>query len=124
MPRWAPRLFTASLLLILGAVLGHAAEHEGWLRGVFHCSSVDICHGDDDGAPCDSAACHSHDEPAAVDLAMPPAPSIESARAILEAPSLVRILCPIAAAESLRPDIPIAPPPPAAWTAGCRPLLI
>jgi hypothetical protein len=107
MPRWAPRLFAAGLLLLLGAVLGHAAEHEGWIKGLFHCSAVEACHAEDDAAPCDNGGCHSHDEIDSPDLALPAAPAPEMLRALFEAPDFVQTPLSAPWAPSLRPDVPI-----------------
>lgn len=121
---WAPRLFSTGLLLLLGVVLGHAAEHDGWFKGLFHCHAVEVCHGDADAVPCDGAACHSHDE-VAQDIALPSlaAPVVDLARPApcFQVVELVPALGP--SSECLLPD----PPPPlrglATWTAGWLPLL-
>lgn len=125
MPRWAPCLFSTGLLLLLGAVLGHAAEHDGWFKGLFHCHAVEVCHGDADAVPCDGAACHSHDE-VAQDIALPSlaAPVVDLARTFpdFQVVDLIPALC-LSCSNSRLPD----PPPPlrglATWTAGWFPLL-
>lgn len=58
-------ILPAFLLLVLGWVGVHAAEHEGWIHGVLHSHACDHqC--PDDGAPCadrahhDACLCHAH----------------------------------------------------------------
>lgn len=122
MRRWAPRLFPTCLLLLLGAVLGHAAEHDGWFNGLFHCHAAEACHADD--APCDDAACHSHDE-AAPGFALPStaSPSLDLARA---APDFHVIGLIPSLGQSLKSCLPDPLPPlpgEATWAAGRFPLL-
>lgn len=50
------RLFLIFALLVVGAVLGHAAEHEGWIKGIFHCDTCEHC--PESESSCSS---HSHD---------------------------------------------------------------
>jgi len=124
MRRWVPRLFSTGLLLLLGAVLGHAAEHDGWFKGIFHCHAVEACHGDADAVPCDGASCHSHDEVAS-DAALTAfsVSSVDLARTLPEfhVVELIRALGP--SSECRLP----APPPlrrgGASWVAGWFPLL-
>lgn len=124
MRHWAPRLFSTGLLLLLGAVLGHAAEHDGWFKGVFHCHAADVCHGDADAMPCDGAACHSHDAVADADLSSPTHLSgHDSPRAWFDVRviQLLPALC--QAAEFRLPDQPPPLPGEATWIAGWFPLL-
>ena len=63
------RLFLTLALLVLGAVFGHAAEHEGWLHGVFHDASVETCghsHADCPSHDHDRATCECHGPAAGV----------------------------------------------------------
>lgn len=124
MRRWAPRLFSTALLLLLGGVLGHAAEHDGWFRGLFHCHAVEVCHGDADVAPCDGAACHSHDEVAQdIALSSVSAPLVDAARAVSESQAVDLIPALRLSPECRQPDPPPLLSGEATWTAGWFPLL-
>jgi len=52
------RIFLTCTLLVLGAVFGHAAEHEGWIKGIFHCDNCESC-------PDSKSECPSHSHHAA-----------------------------------------------------------
>lgn len=124
MPRWAPRLFTTALLLLLGVVGGHAAEHEGWIKGLFHCSAVASCHGEADGVPCDNGGCHQHDQIDQPDLAPASVPSLDLPRALVAAPDFLQLSVRSSWMLSLLPDVPIAAAPAAPRPPSRLPLLI
>lgn len=66
MSRHARRMVLSLSLLLLGIVFGHAAEHEGWIKGVFHSDSCKNCPTSypdcpkHDTSP-DNHVCHVHD---------------------------------------------------------------
>ena len=128
MSRQPRRLILTLALLILGAVFGHAAEHEGWFSGVFH----DHC-GETSGHSHEDCPSHDHDRagcechgPAAGILPTPVAPSILPAGSIDPASLGDRVISvlPLLPVASLPPPGPSVDRPPRLASVGRAPLLI
>jgi hypothetical protein len=124
MPLWAPRLFSVSLLLLLGAVLGHAAEHEGWVKGIFHCSSSEACHAHHDAAPCENSTCHSHDEISDQGCLLTSLPSLDVFRVSFEASAIALLPAVVSCPYSRLPNLPPGLTCEVGWSPGLLPLLI